>query len=133
MGKWLGILIVFMLFVPLPPAYADDWPIREQEIIDYCNDSSREDGPERGREISEESANQEILALEPGTYEYENDVRFVIYEDGYYVVTLPDSVYRVSGTIWHDLIRGKTLGGCSRPQLSSVLIRNRVMPEELQD
>lgn len=54
MGKWLGILIVFMLFVPLPPAYADDWPIREQEIIDYCNDSSREDGPERGREISEE-------------------------------------------------------------------------------
>lgn len=132
--KAFGFVFIVLSALLFPQyAAADDWLVSEQEIIDYCEDPSRETGPERGREVSREAANPDILELEPGTYEYDNGVRFVIYEDGHYVVTLPDSVYRVSGTIWHDLIRGKTLGGCSRPQLSSVLVRNRVMPEELEE
>lgn len=129
----MRLLFLFVIVVITLPfsVRAESWPIREDEIKAYCEDPEHLAPPTEGWELKREKANPAILMLEPGEYDYDNGVRFAIYEEGYYVVTLPDSVYRISGTAWHDMMRGKTLGGCSRAQLSDVLGKNDIMPEEL--
>lgn len=125
----LFFLFAFMLIAM--PAHAD-WPFDEERVRGFC-EKHQDAVPDDGFRPKEEAANKNILALEPGDYEYDNGIEATIFEGGFYVVQLPEGLFRTYGTSWFDLRSGSRIyGGCTLAQLSQLLGKNKVIPDELK-
>lgn len=74
-------------------------------------------------------ANSAVLKFVGGKYKYPDGGAMLLFNNGYYIVKLPNSTKATYGTSGDDILGGRLAGGCSLEQLSEFLNKNSMQPD----
>ncbi len=80
--------------------------------------------PAPGLRFDGEPADKSVMALAPGNYSGANGAMIHLYDTGYFLISMPENTNDLKGTGGDDFMAPRTLGGCSREQLSEALDLN---------
>ncbi len=103
----------------------------KDDIINFCKDKPT---PLIGKQFDGKKASKSVLSMVAGKYAYPGGGAMLLYSNGYYLLKLPTNHGGiVTGSDGPDLMAsGGILGGCSKEQLSEVILKNHLNIKHLK-
>lgn len=126
--KVLNLLFIAFLAVLLSaPAFAGK-EYGKENIDAFCaeqvNGKPRSGPPAPGVRFDGKPAEKAVMDLAPGQYSGKDSSAIYLYDNGHFLLYMPEGATETSGTGGDDFMAPRTLGGCSREQLSEALAVN---------
>lgn len=113
----------------------------KEHIDAFCaeqvNGKPRSAPPAPGLQFDGKPADKAVLGLAPGEYLGKAGSAFFLYDDGRFILYVPEGTSEIHGTGGDDFMAPRTIGGCFREQLSEALRTNELdvkafSPEDAQ-
>lgn len=122
--------LLFMAFLAVflsSPAFAGK-EYGKENIDAFCaeqvNGKPRSVPPAPGLQYDGKPADRSVMDLAPGEYFAKDSAAIYLYDNGHFLLYIPENASETSGTGGDDFMAPRTLGGCSREQLSEALTVN---------
>lgn len=106
--------------------------MEREDVEAFCAEPERAAPPSPGVQFDGVEADPRVMTLEAGRYDLPENAAVLLFESGAYIVRVKDYAGGAIDSDGDDMVAGGGLvGGCSREQLSEVIVKNGLDPDML--
>lgn len=96
-----------------------------EEVEAFCADSGRAQPPSVGMQFDGATADLRVMTLQAGRYSLPENAGVLLFDSDAFIVRIKDYSGPANGTDGDDMLaEGGLVAGCSREQLSEVMVKN---------